>query len=493
MDVYDAIPYDRLAVAETHPDRLAVLGRLHGMRSADPRACSVLELGCAAGANLVPMAWYLAQSRFLGIDLSAAQVSAGQQLIGQLGLANIEIRQGDVAQLDLGGAQFDYVIAHGLYSWVPGSVRDALLQLIRRALAAGGIAYVSFNALPGWRMRGMLRDMLLYRVRAVSDPVQRLGRAREFLGLLETGLHGLDGLSAEYLRHELAALRGAPDSYLYHEYLAAVNEPLLFADFVAAARAAGLRYLCNATLYQQFPAAIGEGAETAAAGFDDPLERQQFLDFLLNRNFHQALLVRDDSAALGAPDPERFAGFALYADLRAPHKLELRRVRPQPFVDALGQQHLVRHPLTKAALTRLQQVYPEALALAEIEALAARQVAAAGGRGLAEQTDHLFGELFQLFAHGALAATCQPGGASVAPGERPRSTALARAEAGWGRLVDSRHASLALDPLVADLVPALDGSLAADGVAAWLRARGAASLRPDAVLRELSRRGALGD
>jgi hypothetical protein len=433
------------------------------------------------------MAWYLPGSRFVGLDLSAAQVEAGRALVSRLGLDNLDIRQGDVAELDLGPDGFDYIVAHGLYSWVPAPVRSALLDRVRRHLAPGGVAYLSFNALPGWRMRGMLREMLGYRLRAVDGHLQRLEAARDYLALLATGLAGLEALSARYLRQELSALERAPDSYLYHEYLATVNEPVLFTDFVAAAQAAGLRYLCHAILGDQFPALVGEGAEAACADVSDPVARQQLLDFLCNRNFHQVLLVRDDAGPWPGPDFERFADLGLHADLAPPRKLDLRRAKAQPFHGLSGTAYEVSHPLTKAALVELHRVYPRALDFAALERHAGQAVMAAGGGRLADQGDHLFGELFQLFALGAVGATPSPGSPAVAPGEQPLATGLAQAEAALGRLVDSRHASLALEPEVAGLVSRLDGRSTREELAAGL-----APGRPiEGLLRHLARYGVM--
>ena len=77
MSDYAEIPYDSLPIHDTHPERLDALGYLFGLSPADPAGCRVLELGCASGGNLVPMAYYLSQSQFLGIDLYANQIADG--------------------------------------------------------------------------------------------------------------------------------------------------------------------------------------------------------------------------------------------------------------------------------------------------------------------------------------------------------------------------------------------------------------------------------
>ena len=67
---YDAVPYESKSFPQTHPDRLATLGRLFGMNPAPVTHSRVLELGCAGGGNLIPMAFHLPENDFLGIDLS---------------------------------------------------------------------------------------------------------------------------------------------------------------------------------------------------------------------------------------------------------------------------------------------------------------------------------------------------------------------------------------------------------------------------------------
>ena len=122
----------------------------------------MLELGCASGDNLIPMALGLPNARFVGIDLSARQIEQGQRQVSALGLANIELRQYNIADVDASWGKFDYIICHGIYSWVPAPVRERLLAICRDNLAPNGVAYVSYNTLPGWHMRGMIRDMMIY-------------------------------------------------------------------------------------------------------------------------------------------------------------------------------------------------------------------------------------------------------------------------------------------------------------------------------------------
>src|SRR3954470_6442485 len=144
---YDSVPYPGNVQPTTHPDRLAVGASLCGMRPPDVERCRVLELGCGDGANLIPIAHTLPGCTAVGIDLAMSAVEHARATAQALSLTNVSFHQADVLALpdDLGGP-FDYIIAHGLYSWVPAAVRDALLVACGRLLAPDGVAYVSYNA-----------------------------------------------------------------------------------------------------------------------------------------------------------------------------------------------------------------------------------------------------------------------------------------------------------------------------------------------------------
>ena len=460
MNPYDRLAYDSLCIPETHPERLAVLAQIMGIPAADPACCRVLELGAASGGNLIPMAARLPGSTFLGVDLSATQVAAGERLVTDLGLSNLRLRQADILDLapDLDG--FDYVIAHGVYSWVPSEVRARILAIARRVLRPAGICYLSWNVLPGWRLRGMLRDILGDACRARDDLPGRIAAARAALSRLDRGLADLPGEAARYLREEVRALGEAPDSYLVFEFLAVDNHPMLFRDFAAECDRAGLRYLCDSALHTGFPASLGDGADAALADIEDGVELEQWLDFLSNRRFRQSLLIRDDLPPEEGISLERFAGLAFSADLRPPPRLQLRMPRPVVFERPDGEAVTLTHPLTKAAVAMLAARYPAAEGLAGLFPEARRQVIAAGAPTLAEEADDLVSELFGLFARDAIRAHLSPRDPPTRPAGPPRASALARAlvEAGRTQVPTLDHANLELDPLAMRLVTLMDGT-----------------------------------
>jgi methyltransferase family protein/predicted methyltransferase family protein len=204
--------------------------------------CSMLELGCASGGNIIPLAMRFPGSRFRGVDLTERHVRDGQARVQELGLGNIRIEQGDIAALDLAGERFDYIVCHGVYSWVPSTVRDAILRISADNLTENGVAYVSYNVYPGWQLRGVIRDMMIYHAGTEGDPRTRVAKARWVLDNIAKSSPG-DTPYGEMLRSEAKLLAGMDDSYILGEFLERENAPCYFRDFAAKAEAHRLVYL----------------------------------------------------------------------------------------------------------------------------------------------------------------------------------------------------------------------------------------------------------
>src|SRR5262245_35353718 len=125
---YDATPYTSNSFPQSAPGLLAAIACLFGLETPDLATARVLEIGCAGGGNLIPFAAAHPQARVVGIDLSQVQIDQGRIRAQALGLNNLELVAGDLATMNLEAlGQFDFIIAHGVYSWVPPEVQDALL------------------------------------------------------------------------------------------------------------------------------------------------------------------------------------------------------------------------------------------------------------------------------------------------------------------------------------------------------------------------------
>jgi len=155
--IHEEMPYESHPFRQTHPDRLATLSVLLGLEPPPLPSCRVLELGCASGGNLLPLAVAYPHAQFAGVDVSAVQIAQGQAAVDACGLGNVRLLTRSVTDIDERLGKFDYIIAHDLYSWVPNNVQDAILNVCSRNLTEQGVAYVSYNTLPGWRVRGRRR------------------------------------------------------------------------------------------------------------------------------------------------------------------------------------------------------------------------------------------------------------------------------------------------------------------------------------------------
>src|SRR5262249_19395751 len=178
---YDEIPYEGFTRFETHPDHLAALATLFGFSPPEVDNCRVLEIGCARGDNLIPMAVSLPGARLVGIDVSRRQIEHGRAAIAEMGLAGVELLEQSLTPVDAELGSFHYIIAHGVYAWVNPSVQERLLGLIAERLTPDGLAYVSYNTYPGWHMGSVVRDMMLYHARNVAERKEKLRQSRSFL------------------------------------------------------------------------------------------------------------------------------------------------------------------------------------------------------------------------------------------------------------------------------------------------------------------------
>ena len=462
---YDELPYDSLPLPETQPDFLAAVARLHGFDAPDPGRARILELGCASGGNLIPLAWRWPESRCVGVELSRVQAEAGAAFIRHLGLSNVRIIHGDLAALpdDLG--EFDYIIAHGVFSWVPPAVQQALLEVCRRHLSPHGIAYLSFNVEAGWNPLQPLRTALTERTAADLPAPARFEQALRVLDALETEW------SDPVLLKEIAYLKSAAPSYLFHEYLAEFNAPMRFAEFAAQLDTHGLRYVGEAgprRAVVELEDGWGLIPESMAGRW---LDAEAALDEALATRFRRAVIARADAPCAQPPQAEALSRLAFYADVRSDEEIDLGAATEQRFVNPAGNTFPVSLPVMKAAAMALAAAYPGALDYAALLSAARQVLAEFDVSGEVDEAG--FREaLFRLVITHGVMSTVSAGTVDAVLEGRPCAHALARWQAkspGW-IVSGARHVAMDLDPSGRVLLGLLDGSRTIDELVAIMQA-----------------------
>lgn len=455
---YEQLSYPGYAYAATHPARLEAIGRLFGLDPAPAASCRVLELGCGDGGNALSIAASLPDATVVGVDAAGAAVARGAELARAAGLENIELRAGDFESLSAESlGEVDYVVAHGVYSWIPPAARVALLACVRRVLAPHGIAYVSYNAYPGSYLRDMARDMLRWHLRDVSDPAARLAGAHE---LMET-IVAIEDPSpyARVLREHMERMLGVSDALLFHDDLAEISTPFYLHEFVEHAAGHRLRFLAEADLAESMMRDAPESAGRLMAGLpDDPVVREQYLDFFKNRMFRQTLLCRAELPVRRALDD----GALERMWLSSPAQAAGEGPDGETFATPDGHTMTTSEPHVRAAMRALGEAWPAAVAFPELAGRAREAV----DPGVPDE--RLAGRLRDVLLQAHLARIVAllgcpppvPAGAAGA-GERPCASRLARAQLAAGAPVLSSlvQANVALDePLDLALLPLLDGT-----------------------------------
>lgn len=436
---YDEVAYPTNPNPSSHPDRLAVVARLMGLEAAGVEGCSYLELGCGDGMNLIPMAEALPNARFVGVDISASAVARGQQAIAEIGLTNVTVTQGDILKLPGGLGSFDYVVAHGVYSWVPPNVRDALLKACAAHLAPHGVAYVSYNAMPGGHIRNMVREMMLFHVRELTDPAERIAEAKAFLGfILRSGETPYPDAYRALMLEQAQRVARRSDADLFHDDLAVINDSIHVGQFAGHASQHGLQFLGEADFFEMSPGLFGD---EAAAALGDMGERnivfkEQYLDFLKCRQFRKTLLCRREVQLNRAFNANRLTPLWVSSD--ATPEGEPGEDGAQTFQSPQKGALTTANPLARAALAVLAAAYPAAL---RFSALAQEATAASGEAMTPFKANASLAEILHAaYGAGAIELHTTPRHVVAAPGAFPFASACARWQASRGDVVTNlRH------------------------------------------------------
>lgn len=449
--VYDELPYPGLPFAETHPDRLATMATLYGMMPAPVERCRVLELGCGDAGNLIPMAFALPGSTFTGIDLAGTAILRGQELAGLVRLSNIDLRQMNLLEFDSNSGEFDYIIAHGLYSWVPPEARERILEICKTHLAQNGVAYISYNTYPGGHLRDAVRRMMQYHVRDVAGSEERCNRARELLEFL-LAAHSAQDEYEVFLRSQIQYILEAGPGHFFHDELNEFNYRFYFHEFVKDAARHDLQFIAETNLLGSQSGALPPGVvETMPALADeDHLVREQYMDFVKLRNFRKSLLCHAGVHLDRRLNPSFVRGlFAASPASPASAESLLSETAAAEFKFPKGGNMSTNHPLAKAAMLHLGRIWPAVIPFSNLletaRSLSGRDSPSANAP-FEEDEAWLSDMLLKLYAANfAELHSYVPAGSNTVS-ERPVASALARAQLRTGQRVTSlRHTSISVD------------------------------------------------
>jgi methyltransferase-like protein/SAM-dependent methyltransferase len=444
---YDLLPYQSKAFAQSQPSRLGAIARLFGLEAAPLATARVLELGCASGGNIIPLALRYPDAAFIGVDLARTQVAAGRSRIAKLGLNNIEIRCQSFTEIGEELGSFDYIICHGVYSWVPPAVQDAIFRIVAARLSPVGAACISYNVLPGWRMLQPLRDAFMLEIPDDVDSRARVAKARELLTFLSEATPD-PGPYGEMLRTWAKRLSGLPDDYIAHEFLEEMNNPSTVRAFAAGAARHGLGFLGECEFAGMIPdnygAEIAQQVRTRSR--NDLVETEQYFDLLSGRTFRHSILVSSERLATAnrSLQPDSIAGLNFLT--QAGMRLE-REEDKYTFIDAAGRSLTTTSGKVADGISRLIARFPSTSTLDDCVG--------------ADEDDRLtiLDALYRMVLAGMVTLSSEPVDAADV-GDRPQATALARADAadGGNSTTNLRHESITLDLATRVLLPMLDGS-----------------------------------
>jgi 2-polyprenyl-3-methyl-5-hydroxy-6-metoxy-1,4-benzoquinol methylase len=455
---YELVRYTGYPFAQTHPDRLSTMGRIYGMNPPPIHQARVLEIGCCDGGNLIPMALSLPGGEFVGIDLTAPDIAIARQTAATLGIGNVQFHEFDLTNLPGPFGQFDYIVAHGIYSWIPPEVREKMLAVIQASLTPQGVAYVSYNALPGGYMRTMIRDMMQFHTRGLQGADEILAGARQILEFV-VAASGRDSDYQAFIRKELEDNMGRPSYGLFHDELEEYNQPVYFHEFAAHAARCGLQFLAEANYFDMRPESAGGGIESPV--FDavsaDPLLREQYLDFARCRRFRQTLLCHATIQRSPNVVPESFKDLYFASPAHEVPVADSASTGAREFHGPKDSKIKTAHPTVLRCMSAMVEAWPDAVPFNALCTLEADFVP-------------VFEILNALFGNGLVEARTTRPNLVLNPGERPVASPLARWQAPQGIPITTlRNTSLITDgQLERRLIALLDGTRTRDDLFAEL-------------------------
>lgn len=469
MNRYDQIPYPSYPYAASHPDRLYSIARLFGLTPCVPDKARILEIGCASGGNILPIASALPNSECVAVDLSKVQIDAAKALATQSKLSNIEFLCQDLTTLSGDLGKFDYIICHGVFSWIPEGLQQQLMAVTRRLLAEVGVCYISYNTLPGWYMRSAIRGMMLQHIGDRKEPRVMLAQARALLRFLVESTEHDSSPWASFLRAESKFLEKQSDDYLFHDHLEENNHPIFFQEFVRLAEANGLQFLGEANLASMWMENLpAKAAAILSELASDIVSSGQYADYINSRTFRQTLLCHESldlnrNLKLDHIQDAWFAG----QFVRRSATEACENDSQETVFDAATERTVSTADLAfKAILDRLNEMQPSALSFKSILE-SVNEVAEADTKQ--SDSDRLANFLYHLVLSGNLQLSFVKPRFTMETSERPIVSSHARTQSLTStKVCNLRHEIVDVGEIARHVIPTLDGNADLDDISRML-------------------------
>jgi SAM-dependent methyltransferase len=469
--LYDHVFYPGRVYEHTHPNRLATLATLYGLNPTPVERCRVLELGCGVGANLLSMAFQYPNSEFVGVDLSEVTIARGQRSLAALGLTNVKLLHCDIMEVDAGFGQFDYIIAHGVYSWVPAAVREKIMTIFRGNLSSHGVCYVSYNSHPFSHIRNLARDMMLFHTRDLPDMKQKVSQARAIMKFLSEGSKA-DNIHGAIMRDQYNRVTKLLDEVLFHDDLNEIAEAFLLHQVVGHAGNQGLQYLSDAVFSRRNLAGYSEEVRSVLQRFPDDefMARDQYQDFIDGYGFRRTLLCHRELVLQRKVEMGFVRQFYLLGTTD-PVEMEycLTDESDMQFRTQDGSTLRVSHPLLKSAYLCLGRAWPHALTFDELLEKANQESEAAHARATShEDVQMLVEAMYVLALSGEVSFLVSRPNLVRAISDRPFASLLARKQSENDTLVTNLlHQAVRLeDEKACRMLQLLDGTRTFEQLAA---------------------------
>ncbi|MGE0251379.1 MAG: methyltransferase regulatory domain-containing protein [Dongiaceae bacterium] len=455
---YDEVPYESFPYPLSHPAHLYVLAKLFGLKAPDFKKARVLELGCASGGNIIPLALNYPEGKFVGIDISTKQIEEGQAHIKALGLENISLRPESITDIDASYGTFDYIICHGIISWVPPFVQKKIFEVCKERLARNGVALISYNTLPGWNMVRSIRDMMRFHAARFPDKATKTAQARAIIRFMNEGLKQATTPYQQFLQQEVKLLEGQSDGYLYHDHLETYNEPFYFYDFNKQASLHGLQYLGEADMHSMFVGNLPPEVAQTLATANDIVATEQYMDFFTNRRFRMTALCHAGHSLNRQLDSAAIDNFYVSSRLRPDVPVESIDLGRDQNVNFVGPVNFTSHSrVLTAIMLELYQAQGKPQWAAEIVERVTKQL----GFSDSQPIKQLFHEhALRLVLANALRLHAEEGDYVTTVSSHPKVSALARYQAQMKQkwLTSQRHEKITTSDLENILIRLCDGT-----------------------------------